>query len=792
MPHMSKRSVNILIAFLFSVLTACSAFSYYEMNERFGEPEARQRYAQASESTDLYHEQVEPVLNSRCVVCHACYDAPCQLKLSSPEGLDRGISQTPVYSGKRLIADKPTRLFIDQPNTAAWRAEGFDPVLNERSNTEVANLEGSLIYQLLALKKQHPLPNDKQLPSGVFDFSLKRENQCPTIETYADYAEANPLAGMPYGLPGLTEREFDGIQSWLKAGASLPTPKPLSKQLQDVADEWEALLNQTDNKSRLVARYLFEHLFLANLYFDEVEPDERSRTYFKIVRSSTNTGEPIHVVASRRPSDEPAIAQFYYRLQPQTTQVVSKTHLPYPLNRKRRERIDELFFKPEYTVASLPGYSRKEFNPFYTYREIPSHSRYRFLLDNAHYYIAGFIKGPVCRGQVAVDVINDHFWVFFVDPKAQALPMLDGFLEQQIPNLRMPGEQGSNGNLLSYWTTYSDLHKKYVLAKADLLKKVFANHNVTTDLVWDGNGKNDNAALTVFRNFDDAAVVKGLLGNPPKTAWIIDYPLLERIHYLLTVDFDVFGNVAHQLNTRLYMDFLRIEGEYNLLTLLPAKDREPLRDFWYRDSAERLNKHLYGYNIGDIPEPGIAYEPERDSKLQLYEQLQKRVAEVVSHARDINNAKVPSAQSHTLQKLHGVKGAAATHMAESTLLLVTSAKGPDQLYTILANRAHLNITSLFSESENRIPAEDSLTVAYGVVGDYPNTFLTVSENELPSLVEQLSAVSKDEDYRALLDRFAVRRTDKRFWAFSDAIHQQYHRQQPLDAGWLDYNRFENR
>ena len=42
-------------------------------------------------------------------------------------------------------------------------------------------------------------------------------------------------------------------------------------------------------------------------------------------------------------------------------------------------------------------------------------------------------------------------------------------------------------------------------------------------------------------------MVKGLVGQQPKTAWVIDYSLLERIHYLLVAGFDVFGNVAHQL-----------------------------------------------------------------------------------------------------------------------------------------------------------------------------------------------------------------------------------------------------
>ena len=30
-----------------------------------------------------YNKSVKPVLEKRCVVCHGCYDAPCQLKLSS-------------------------------------------------------------------------------------------------------------------------------------------------------------------------------------------------------------------------------------------------------------------------------------------------------------------------------------------------------------------------------------------------------------------------------------------------------------------------------------------------------------------------------------------------------------------------------------------------------------------------------------------------------------------------------------------------------------------------------------
>jgi hypothetical protein len=38
----------------------------------------------------------------------------------------------------------------------------------------------------------------------------------------------------------------------------------------------------------------------------------------------------------------------------------------------------------------------------------------------------------------------------------------------------------------------------------------------------------------------------------------------------------------------------------------------------------------------------------------------------------------------------------------------------------------------------------------------------------------------------------VRRTNPDFWAFSDALIDRYQKDQSLEAGILDYNRFENR
>ncbi len=111
--------------------------------------------------------------------------------------------------------------------------------------------------------------------------------------------------------------------------------------------------------------------------------------------------------------------------------------------------------------------------------------------------------------------------------------------------------------------------------------------------IWDGDGSNQNAALTVFRHFDSATVAKGFVGSPPKTAWVVGYALMERIHYLLVAGYDQYGNVGHQLMTRMYMDFMRMEGEFNFLAFLPQKDRLRERQLWYRDVDDDVANYVY-------------------------------------------------------------------------------------------------------------------------------------------------------------------------------------------------------
>ena len=176
------------------------------------------------------------------------------------------------------------------------------------------------------------------------------------------------------------------------------------------------------------------------------------------------------------------------------------------------------------------------------------------MLEDAQFTMMGFIKGPVCRGQVALNVIEDRFWIVFLNPAVSWMTKETAFLANIKQDLDMPAEEGSR-LLTASWLRYGAEHEKYVTKRTEFLEELTkGGHGVNLDLVWDGDNKNPNAALTVFRHFDSATVVQGLIGPPPKTAWVVGYPLLERIHYLLVAGFDVYGNVTHQVTTRLYMD----------------------------------------------------------------------------------------------------------------------------------------------------------------------------------------------------------------------------------------------
>ena len=758
-------------------------------DELFGEPEVRDRQAPVvSAQAQHFINEVKPIIDNRCVVCHACYDAPCQLKMSSVEGIDRGASKALVYQGTRLTASAPTRLFEDALTTQEWRDADFHPVLNERIQNSTANLDAGLVARMLIQKENHPLPDQKQLEG--FDFAVDRDQQCPTIEEYAQYERDYPTWGIPYGMPNLDKGEYATLMSWLENGAIMNAHIPLTEDEQALVDTYESFLNKSARKSQLSARYIYEHLFLSHLYFSELEGPTR---FFTLVRSATPPGQPVQRITTRRPYDDPEVPRVYYRIIPEQGTIVDKTHMPFALNEKRLEDWTTWFVNTPYIVRELPSYEVDvAANPMTAFEDLPVNSRFKFMLDNAQNTIMAYIKGPVCRGQLALNVINDRFWVVFVDPDKADLPEINDFYASQKDNLKLPGELESNTLPVTNWVKYSKQQARYLEGKSEFTNKWFKNgENLTMNVIWDGGGTNPNAALTVFRHFDSASVVQGLVGTQPKTAWVLDYALLERIHYLLVAGFDVYGNFGHQLMTRMFMDFLRLEGESNFLTLLPKDVRHKEHSSWYQNQNTQLSDFLQR-NIAPFDQPSSVVYKTDNPKAELFDMLEEKLKPILNDRYKIVDTGFEPKHEALLQQVDTIKGAGLQHVPQLVMMMIKAQNGEEQLFTMIHNNSHTNISSLFNEESNRDYQNDDLTLVRGVVGSYPAAFLELDEAEIPQLVSMLQTIETEEDYVALLDKFAVRRSSSDFWPFSDRVHQWYQQSQPIEFGLLDYNRFENR
>jgi hypothetical protein len=677
---------------------------------------------------------------------------------------------------------------VDAQLPSQWRDKGFFPVLNERVATPEANRAGSLLYRSLALKQQHPLPAQPVL-GEAFDFSLGRANACPRVEQYEAFAAASPLAGMPYGLPGLSAREMGIVKRWLDAGAPYEGELPLSALQLAQVRQWESFLNGASNKERLMSRYLFEHLFLGHLHFDA----DVTHRPFRLVRSSTPPGQAVQIIATRRPYDDPGVAAFWYRLVPEREALLAKTHMPYALGPSRMEKFRQWFLTGGFEVKALPSRAIEvASNPFIAFHDLPQDARYRFLLDEAQFFIMNFIKGPVCRGQMAVDVIEDQFWVFFVDPRFNRQVVDGEALMRQAEATQLPAAAGSDAGLLRPWLRYAEQERSYLQTKSQLLQKSFAGGPARLDqnLVWDGDGRNRNAALTIFRHFDNASVVQGLVGAPPKTTWVIDYPLFERIFYLLVAGYDVFGNVGHQLNSRLYMDFMRMEGEFNFLTLLPKAQRRPTALHWYRGATDEADEYVYGkYARLDI-DSAVRYRG-GDAQAELYTLLQQRLAPVLDQRFALSGVSDRALRAE-LSALAELRGASLSRLPEMSLLRVEAPGAATRHFTLLRNTGHANVAHLAREKAELLPNENTLTVVPGFIGAYPNAIYRVDAAALPQFRAAVAGMASEADYRQLADRHAVRRTDPAFWATSDALHAAYVDWSPLEAGLFDLNRFENR
>jgi len=734
-----------------------------------------------------YTRDIQPIFTEKCVACHACYDSACQLNLGSAEGAARGATKVPVYDGERSQATPTTRLFYDAFGKQAWQQKGFYSVLDAQGS------QAALMARMLELGHNAPLQPNAKLPDEIA-LGLNRANMCATPGEFNAYAGAHPKEGMPLAVTGLTDQQYQTLQRWLASGAPIDEQglAPSAKEALQV-QQWENLFNQPGARESLVARWLFEHLFLAHIYFENGEPGH----FFQWVRSRTPSGQPIDLIATRRPNDDPG-TQVYYRLWPVQGVIVHKTHITYPSSAAKMARIKALFYAGNWQVNALPGYGPgRRANPFETFEAIPAKARYQFMLDNAEYFVRTFIRGPVCRGQIATDVIRDNFWTLFQDPEHDLYITDARYRGQATPMLAMPGQNDDVGSVLSLWLAYRDKRNEYEALRRDSYADVPAP---SWSSLWAGN---DNALLTIFRHFDSASVTKGLIGEVPQTMWLFDYPLLERTYYQLAVNFDVFGNVSHQAQTRLYFDLIRNGAEQNFLRLMPADTREDFLDDWYQNSGKL--KMWLDYEAIDDDKPTGLHLDEKDPKRDFASQLLARYGDLNASPDPINRCSgafcsrdgIDPALQDAEQALSRLTSRPAAglkvieQLPEATMLRVETADGKRVVYSMLRNRAHSNVAFLLGEAYRYQPGLDTVTIYPGVLSSYPNFMFNIPAQEVPAFVAQMERAKDAKRFEAIVDRWGVRRSHPLFWRYFHDLSRYVRETTPLEEGVLDMNRYEN-
>ncbi|MBU0480522.1 MAG: fatty acid cis/trans isomerase [Proteobacteria bacterium] len=753
-----------------------------------------------------YQRDIQTIFDRRCVGCHSCYNSPCQLKMTSYEGVCRGATKTRVYNGTRLEAVAPTRLFIDETTTEGWRKRDFVDVTGHEKGLG----PDSFMYQLLDLKQGNPEVK------GEYDSEAKDLVCSQSDRELKKFMRKNPHAGMPFGFPEISKDERRTLKAWLAAGAKGPSPEadrilkiPANGEMGEaVINRWEDFLNDDSPKTVVTARYIYEHLFLAHIGFEEIPGD-----FFRLVRSRTPAPQPVDEIDTEKPYDDPG-GTFFYRFLKEHSTIVFKTHIIYRLSDARMARYRELFLEPDWPGETIidPGYDPDgSANPFWTFRQIPPRSRYRFLLDDSRYFIMTFIRGPVCKGQIALNVINDHFWVMFLDPEVDLAVNDSEYLERNIANLRMPIEDRGR-SILGAYLPYAEAQKRYVINRAIAYQEAYPEGQVLGN-IWDGDRAESDPFLTIYRHFDSATVIAGPVGGYPRSGWVIDFPLFERLYYNLVAGFNVFGNVKEQAGIRMYMDLQRREGEMLFLDFLPAEARDPVLRLWYptmlsywfaSDEVEMLENGI---------ETGVYYPEIRgnpvDYKDDFFDQvISNRLHPDIGYGYDGINfhdddldrtpaEKISSEKDLDLEfrKLsHRSGGFAKGIPAKGDVVFIrfTREGQEDLVYTMILNRYHEDVEFIKGENWRLNKDKDTVHFRKGFLGAYPNTFLQVELTEAPQFFRMLDSIAeKPDSYYRFFQKFGVNRSDLKFWEISDFFNERFKKDEPETAGIFDLNRYTN-
>jgi len=125
------------------------------------------------------------------------------------------------------------------------------------------------------------------------------------------------------------------------------------------------------------------------------------------------------------------------------------------------------------------------------------------------------------------------------------------------------------------------------------------------------------------------------------------------------------------------------------------------------------------------------------------------------------------------------------------LRIIKDAQQPDKdvYFSMVVNRWHDDVTSLYEEEKRLRPELDSAAFIENFIGSYPNYFFEVQERDLPEFFQMLKNYDGCAASLESLDKFGVNRANDKFWEVYDRFQKKFDNLDPVQAGLFDLNRY---
>ncbi len=740
-----------------------------------------------------FTKDVKPIFDRKCVSCHACYDAPAQLDLRSAAGIKRGAIKVDPYA-PRTTPIPPTFVWNSQNKLEDWRALGFFSVTEGGKE--------SIMGKLLQLGHKNPVKPNQQFPSNIELDPFKRKFSFPNKFEVDSYAVQKPLEGMPLAVNGLSNSEYTTIMAWLNEGAQFDN-KPAVTSAADAAmiKEWETFLNGADARTQLMARYIFEHIYLVTFLFENKE----DANFYTLVRSTTPPGEPAIPVKQHRANGPVEEGKFFYRFMVlDQTRCVKNTRLQMVADQKKLNRWKAIFQEQKWDARTLPGYTEHErYDVTGIFKDIPPKVRYKFLLDNTWYIRGAIVHGPSCHGNQAVGSVQDQGWHLYENPETSLYVNDPEYRNMVDPLLSFYINKNNIQDALV--TRHEFVQRRKEFMKLHLLREKEQGIKTRMTDIWRGEDDDDVPLVSVYRHQTDAFILdKNIAGGdiPDKPNWLLDYPIMEQAYYTAVTNYDLFDSSDTWTWVRELFGLARIEAEMNLLRFIPAKDRRPTFMSWYTGplTETRLRLEMPAFNPEDSIPTAIEYKTDNPMR-EFYGKLLGYMGDRIIADDPINraDAKVPTDPvAASMRKITDASKQIGPSwrkfksiIPEATILRIDRGDKEPLVYTMTRDRWYDTKAFISPVLQNDDAQKGRVSILEGVQTAYPRFMFKIPEADTAAFADALIAAEDEQAFQKLAERWGVRRSSPDFWNYLDTLKAYMRRRDPTRAGTFDVDRYLN-